>query len=121
MLVLTRKLKEQIRIGDNVTITILRVNGNTVRVGIDAPRDVRIMRGELPPLMEKNESPLGRHVENVSRINGTESAAPVLEYSTEEFNTEEFSAEEPNGEEPSFLLVFEPCLAASAATSVEVW
>jgi carbon storage regulator CsrA len=48
MLVLTRKLKEQIRIGDNVTITILKVQGNTVRVGIEAPKNVRVIRGELP-------------------------------------------------------------------------
>ncbi len=48
MLVLTRKFQESIRIGDNVTITILRVKGNTVRVGIDAPRNVRVVRGELP-------------------------------------------------------------------------
>lgn len=47
MLVLTRKLQETIKIGDHVTIHILRVKGNTVRLGIDAPRQVRIMRGEL--------------------------------------------------------------------------
>ncbi len=49
MLVLTRKRQEQIRIGDNITLTILKVKGNTVRVGIEAPRDVRVVRGELPP------------------------------------------------------------------------
>ena len=48
MLVLTRKLQQQIKIGDQITVTILRVKGNTVRVGIDAPRDVRVVRGELP-------------------------------------------------------------------------
>ena len=48
MLVLTRKLKEQIRIGDNITITILRIKGKSVRIGIDAPDYVRILRSELP-------------------------------------------------------------------------
>ncbi len=48
MLVLTRKRQEQIRIGENITLTILRIKGNTVRVGIEAPRDVRVIRGELP-------------------------------------------------------------------------
>ena len=48
MLVLTRKQQEQIRIGNQVTITILRISGNQVRVGIEAPPDVRILRGELP-------------------------------------------------------------------------
>jgi carbon storage regulator CsrA len=52
MLVLTRKTREQIQIGENVVITILRVKGQTVRVGIEAPRDVRVLRSELP----KNES-----------------------------------------------------------------
>lgn len=47
MLVLTRKLQETIKIGDQVTIHILRVKGNTVRLGIDAPRQIRVIRGEL--------------------------------------------------------------------------
>jgi carbon storage regulator CsrA len=49
MLVLTRKLQQQIKIGDNITVTILKVKGSTVRVGIAAPRDVRVVRSELPP------------------------------------------------------------------------
>ena len=47
MLVLTRKQKESIKIGDSIVITILRVQGQSVRVGIEAPRDVRVIRGEL--------------------------------------------------------------------------
>jgi carbon storage regulator CsrA len=47
MLVLTRKANQQIQIGDNVVVTILQIKGNTVRVGIEAPRDVRVIRGEL--------------------------------------------------------------------------
>lgn len=47
MLVLTRKKQEKIQIGDNVTITVVRIKGNTVRVGIEAPHDVRVVRGEL--------------------------------------------------------------------------
>jgi carbon storage regulator len=49
MLVLTRKQQEKIYIGGQVTITIVRIQGNTVRVGIEAPEDVRIIRGELSP------------------------------------------------------------------------
>ena len=49
MLVLTRKLQEQIRVGDDITLTVLRVKGNSVRIGIEAPKDVRVVRGELPP------------------------------------------------------------------------
>ncbi|MEM8668544.1 MAG: carbon storage regulator [Planctomycetota bacterium] len=55
MLVLTRKLKEQIRIGDDITITIVRLQGNSVRIGIDAPREMRVVRGELSPKETESE------------------------------------------------------------------
>ncbi len=47
MLVLTRKQRQQIQIGDSITVTVLRTKGNTVRIGIEAPDGVRIMRSEL--------------------------------------------------------------------------
>src|SRR5215471_6448428 len=47
MLVLTRKLQEKIQIGDNITITILRTKGKSVRLGIEAPLEVPVIRGEL--------------------------------------------------------------------------
>lgn len=59
MLVLSRKLREQIQIGENVTITILRVKGNSVRIGIEAPRDVKVVRGELPA-SETTSVPVGQ-------------------------------------------------------------
>ena len=52
MLVLTRKNGQKIQIGDDITITVLRVKGRSVRVGIDAPEEVRIVRSELPVLTE---------------------------------------------------------------------
>ena len=48
MLVLSRKAQQSIRIGDSVTVTILSVKGNSVRIGIEAPQDTRIVRAELP-------------------------------------------------------------------------
>lgn len=48
MLVLSRKTQERIQIGDNVVVTVLRVKGNMVRIGIEAPKNVRVMRAELP-------------------------------------------------------------------------
>jgi len=54
MLVLTRKLQQQIKIGEEITVTILRVKGNTVRVGVQAPREVRVVRGELPKNAEEH-------------------------------------------------------------------
>jgi carbon storage regulator CsrA len=47
MLVLTRKRNEQIQIGDQVTITVLKVKGQSIQIGISAPQNVRIMRSEL--------------------------------------------------------------------------
>lgn len=47
MLVLSRKEGEQLVIGDNVVVTINRISGNRVAIGVEAPREVRIIRGEL--------------------------------------------------------------------------
>ena len=63
MLVLTRKTQEQIQIGDNITITIIRVKGQAVRVGIEAPKDVRVMRAELSgPVAPATESKSGNRL-----------------------------------------------------------
>jgi carbon storage regulator len=47
MLVLSRRVGESIVVGDDVTVTVLEVRGDVVRVGIDAPRSVRVHRAEL--------------------------------------------------------------------------
>ncbi|WP_350404565.1 carbon storage regulator CsrA [Pseudomonas sp. W17] len=47
MLILTRKVGESINIGDDITITILGVSGQQVRIGINAPKDVAVHREEI--------------------------------------------------------------------------
>lgn len=47
MLVLSRKINETIKIGDDIEIRILEVKGDTVRIGIEAPKNIDILRGEL--------------------------------------------------------------------------
>lgn len=47
MLVLSRKVGETIKIGDNVTLVVTTIEGNRVAIGIDAPGDMPIVRGEL--------------------------------------------------------------------------
>ena len=47
MLVLTRKPKQQIMIGDDIVLNIVEVQGDNVRIAIDAPRSVQIYRGEI--------------------------------------------------------------------------
>ena len=47
MLILTRRVGETINIGDNIKITVTAISGNQVRIGIDAPKDVKVLREEL--------------------------------------------------------------------------
>lgn len=47
MLILTRKVGETVTIGEGVLVTVLAVKGGQVRLGIDAPRDVAVHRGEV--------------------------------------------------------------------------
>lgn len=47
MLILTRKKNETIHIGDEITITVVRVSGSKVRIGISAPREMPVLRVEL--------------------------------------------------------------------------
>jgi carbon storage regulator len=56
MLVLSRRESEQIRLGDSIVVTVVKLAGDRVRLGIEAPADVLVLRGELqrheaePPL-----------------------------------------------------------------------
>lgn len=47
MLILTRKEGESLRLGDDITVTVVSVKGGHVRIGVDAPRDVAVHREEI--------------------------------------------------------------------------
>ena len=64
MLVLSRKTGERIHIGDNITIEVRRVAGNRVTIALDAPRDVRILRGELERAAHEFEGPATEEAES---------------------------------------------------------
>ena len=69
MLVLSRKVGERIHVGDNIVLEIRRIAGNRVTVALEAPRDVRILRGELDgPAREfrTSEPPSSEPVEALS-------------------------------------------------------
>jgi len=58
MLVLSRKANERLIIGDNIIVTIIRVSGGQVRLGIEAPAEVTIRREELACLPRQSEREL---------------------------------------------------------------
>lgn len=76
MLVLSRRPGESVVLGEDVTITILEVRGDVVRVGIDAPRSLKVHRAELlEQLQEENQraaSPSEDVVASLARELGTE-------------------------------------------------
>ncbi|HOE96382.1 MAG TPA: carbon storage regulator CsrA [Candidatus Sumerlaeota bacterium] len=56
MLILTRKSGEGIRIGDSITLKILEIRGNQVRVGVDAPRNISVHREEIYDLIREQNA-----------------------------------------------------------------
>jgi carbon storage regulator len=65
MLVLTRKENEKIQIGDNITITVVRTSGDKVRLGIEAPADMKVLRTEL---VERTPSPPAEELPRVGSL-----------------------------------------------------
>jgi carbon storage regulator len=56
MLVLSRKETQRIRVGDSIVVTVVRVSGDKVRLGIEAPADMLVLRDELEPRGEGVEA-----------------------------------------------------------------
>ena len=57
MLILTRRVGETLMIGDQVTVTVLGVKGNQVRIGINAPKDVSVHREEIYQRIRRDDDP----------------------------------------------------------------
>jgi carbon storage regulator len=56
MLILTRRVGETVMIGEDVTVTVLGVKGNQVRIGVNAPREVAVHREEIFERIKREES-----------------------------------------------------------------
>ena len=61
MLILTRRVGEKLVIGENVTITVLGVKGNQIRIGIDAPPEVQVHREEIFSTDSQRAGRVGRY------------------------------------------------------------
>ena len=59
MLILTRRVGETLMIGDDVTVTVLGVKGNQVRVGVNAPKEVAVHREEIYERIQKEQENSG--------------------------------------------------------------
>lgn len=81
MLVLSRKLNETIVIGDNVRVTLLGIEGDKIKIGIDAPRDVKVFREEL---LEATKST------NVQAL-----GAPIVSFDLSKIKKAEGNAQKP--------------------------
>jgi carbon storage regulator len=65
MLILTRRTDEKIVIGDNVTITVLGVKGNQVRIGIEAPFEIPVHREEIYKRILKERADGAKHTSDL--------------------------------------------------------
>ena len=81
MLILTRKLGESIRVGDDVQITVLSVQGNSVKIGVKAPRSLSVHRQEIyDRIVEENRrAALSITVENAEKLLGFGGSVNVKE------------------------------------------
>ncbi|BBB91695.1 MAG TPA: carbon storage regulator CsrA [Methylomusa anaerophila] len=70
MLALTRKTGERIIIGDTITLTIVEIKGESVRVAIDAPKDIKIYRGEIYQAIIDENKKAAQEGPNLEILNG---------------------------------------------------
>ena len=68
MLILTRRVGETLMIGNNVTVTVLGVKGNQVRIGVNAPKDVPVHREEIFERIKREEDQGSRSEAPISKI-----------------------------------------------------
>ena len=69
MLVLTRKLGEEVSIGDDITIKIVGIKGKQVKIGIDAPKSLQVHRSEIyEQIKDENKMAIGGKTDLINQI-----------------------------------------------------
>ncbi len=102
MLVLSRKVNQQIRIGEDVVITIVRFRAGSVGIGIEAPKNIRVLRGELLKETASNVATVEAKDENLVAVANAAVGIQAAEYkifAPLELNSEPATQGEPNDAE----------------------
>jgi len=70
MLILSRRLGESVTIGDDIVVTVVGVSGNQIRLGISAPKAVRVLREEIYKAIQKENESAANAVDSKKRLQG---------------------------------------------------
>lgn len=79
MLILSRKIDEKIKIGDNITITLIDVHGDQVKIGVEAPKNVKVFRQEVfDAIQNENKAAVVEENSNTQAISAVSELSKLL-------------------------------------------
>ncbi len=88
MLILTRRIGETLRIGDDVSITVLDVQGNQVRIGVDAPKEIAVHRKEIYQRIQREKQAQAKTEVEEEITSGNFAVKDVMDNALTYFSTE---------------------------------